>query len=371
MEDKILKKVLKQCLFFLVILCVGSICYTCRTKGKEQDYLATAGEKVQDRGKSEQEELLYTDSLDSRKDIMEQIGDRYIKIAKHQADLLPVNLKDLYQTKQVKLTIYHLKKESISSDDIYKVEEGKELSEGDRDLKKLRENTNITFLEDSGKNYSAEILFPMDDIYGYRIYEDEQFIYIDCCEPKEVYDSILVLDAGHGGKDTGTPAISGTWEEKDYNLDFVQKIEENWDMENCKLYLTRWEDSQISLSSRVDFANKVEADWFVSIHCNGTDEFEGTGLEALYKTNAYKKQSKEMAQLCMKELKKETGFVNRGLLDGQNIYIVRNAQMPMILLEMGFLSDEDNLSYMKKETNRDKMAKAVCRALKEGMNKIK
>lgn len=370
-DNKILKKVLKQCLFFLVILCVGSICYTYRIKGREQSYLTTDEEKKWDRKMSEQEELLYTDTLDSKEDIMEQIGEKYIKIAKHQGDLLPVNLKDLYQTRQVKLTIYHLMKESISSEDIYKVVDGREQEEGDSALKELRENTNITFFEDSGKWYSAEILLPMDDIYGYRIYEDEQFIYIECCRPKEVYDYILVVDAGHGGKDTGTPPISGIWEEKDYNLDFVQKIEENWDMENSKLYLTRWEDSQISLSSRVAFANKVEADWFVSVHCNGTDEYEGTGLEALYKTNAFKKQSKEMAQLCMEELEKETGFFNRGLLDGQSIYIVREAKMPMILLEMGFLSDRENLSYMKKEANRDKMAKAVCKALKEGMETIK
>ena len=78
-----------------------------------------------------------------------------------------------------------------------------------------------------------------------------------------------------------------------------------------------------------------------------------------------------MATLCMEKLEKETGFVNRGLVNGQSIYIVRKAQMPMILLEMGFLSDEDDLTYMKKETNRDKMAKAVCKALEEGMETIK
>lgn len=370
MEDKILKKVLKQCLFFLVILCVGSICYTFRTEGKKTDNLTTK-EEIQDIKKEKQDEFLYTVSLASKEDIMEQIGDNYIKIEKHQRDLLPVSLKDLYQTSQVKLTIYHLQQKSISSEDIYKVEDGKEQLEDDGVLRELREKTSITFYEDTGKYYSAEILLPMDDIYGYRIYEDEQFIYIDCCEPKEVYQYILVLDAGHGGKDTGTPPISGTWEEKDYNLDFVQKIEENWDMENCKVYLTRWEDEQVSLSDRVDFANKVKADWFVSIHCNGTDEYEGTGLEALYKTNGYKRQSKEMAERCMEELEKTTGFVNRGLLDGQNIYIVRKAKMPMILLEMGFLSDETNLSYMKKESNRNKMAKAVCKALTEGMKTIK
>jgi len=135
--------------FFWVILCVGSVCYTCRTKGKGQEYLTTAREKKQDMGTSEQEELLYTDSLDSREDIMEQIGDKYIKVAKHQGDLLPVNLKDLYQTRQVKLTIYHLQKESISLDDIYKVENGEEQSEEDRVLKELRQNTTISFLEDS------------------------------------------------------------------------------------------------------------------------------------------------------------------------------------------------------------------------------
>lgn len=371
MEDKILKKVLKQCLFFLVILCVGSVCCTSRIKGEEQNKEIAATDEMQDKGRIEDEDLLYADSLDSKEDIMKRIGNTYIKIAKQQRDLIPVSLKDMYQTSQVEVTIHHLQKESISAEDIYKVEDGEELSKKDRATIELRENVSITFSKDSEKKYSAKILLPVDDIYGYRIYEDEYFIYIDCCEPKKVYDCILVVDAGHGGKDTGTPPLSGNWEEKDYNLDFVQKIEENWDMENCKLYLTRWEDEQVSLSSRVDFANKVKADWFVSVHCNGTDEYGGTGLEALYKTNGYKKQSRAMAKLCMETLENATGFVNRGLLDGQSIYIVREAEMPMVLLEMGFLSDEENLSYMKQEINREKMAQAVCDALKEGMKIIK
>lgn len=190
MEDKILKKVLGQCLFFLLILCVGSVCYTCWIEGKGQEYLTTAREKEQVMVTSEQEELLYTDSLDSREDIMEQIGDKYIKIAKHQGDLLPMNLKDLYQTRQVKLTIYHLQKENISSKDIYRVENGEEESEGDSALKEFRKNTTISFMQDSAGKYTAEILLPMDNVYGYRIYEDEQFIYIECCRPKEVYDRI-------------------------------------------------------------------------------------------------------------------------------------------------------------------------------------
>lgn len=372
MENKQLKTLLRQFTVFFGILCIVSCVYSYVYENMQKEQVAAKGELTEQQKKKEtlQRTTVKTDQIVSSENIQDKIGKNYIKVNKNYEGLYPVCVEDFYQTRQIRITIYNMQSQSIFAKDIAWYQNGERLPEDGKQVQNLRRSAQIRYSNTDRKNMQLELMLSVDAVYGYRLYEDSEAIYIECCKPKEMYDRILVIDAGHGGKDTGTPPISGSMEEKDYNLDFVKRIESFWQEEDCKLYLTRWNDDSVSLSDRVNFANEVEADWFISIHCNGTDEGAGNGLEALYKTNAFKKESKRMAKLCLAKLEETTGFYNRGVLDGQNIYIIKHAKMPMVLLEMGFLSDASDLAYMKQESNRDQMAEAVCQALEKGMEEI-
>lgn len=222
--------------------------------------------------------------------------------------------------------------------------------------------------EFTGKSIKQEgilLEFDADRIFSYNLYQDEDYVYITFCNPKDVFDKIVVVDAGHGGADTGTYAKSGDWNEKDFNLDFVRKMEECWNHNNIKLYFTRLEDTKVTLVERVNFVNDLQADLFVSLHCNSSDENSGSGLEVLYKSNEYVEESKNFAKKCLKALEGVTGLTKRGLLKGKRIYIIRNANMPTILLELGFLSDSRDLAYLSNEENRKKMAETICQMIWE------
>ena len=79
---------------------------------------------------------------------------------------------------------------------------------------------------------------------------------------------VVVLDAGHGGKDPGRPTNFG-YKEKDIALDIVLKIGRNLEKNNdIKVIYTRKTDVFIELRQRAKIANKADADLFVSIHCN-------------------------------------------------------------------------------------------------------
>ena len=233
------------------------------------------------------------------------------------------------------------------------------------------EHIELDFCEMSDETRKLQIKLDMQNIYAFEWYQEDEYLYIACKRPKDVYKNIVVLDAGHGGSDTGSYGISGDWVEKDYNLDFVAKVQEQFSKKNTKLYLTRSKDVHLSLNERVILANQVEADLFVSIHCNSTDEYEGSGLEALYKSDTYKNESQRIAMDCLERLESVTGLHNRGALDGQSIYIIRNANMPTVLFEMGFLSDENDIAYLKKEENREKMAECIVTSIKKGLEVIK
>lgn len=376
-ENKLLKVLTKQCIFFFLVMFLSSILLTMISgqtifglengDGLEDQNVAGKENAIE----GSKEETWLKEKEHNTKEIKKKLGENYIKIRKNQADLLSVDFTEYSMERELVLDIYDMRKTSISEQDIITIWNGKKQENLEALKKKAIKDVSIGYTTAEKGKFSATITFQWNHVYTYQIYEDKDFIYVDCRKPKDVYEHIVVVDAGHGGEDTGSYAKRGTWSEKDYNLDFVSKIAASWQDNRVKLYFTRTKDEALSLSERVEFANEVEADLFVSIHCNSTDEYAGSGLEALYKSNRFKEESKAIAKKSLENLEEATGLVNRGVLDGQSIYIIRNANMPTILLEMGFLSDEKDLAYIEQEDCRQKMAEVICTSITQGLEQIR
>lgn len=324
---------------------------------------------------------MYTEKVELEErygfDNKEQLGDSYIKIKKQDNKKVWGQLEHNYLQKNVSVVLYGDLFEKLEMSDMmivwencnYTIEETKAIPiklnnyQYQHSIKKEESRLSNEKIQDS-------ILFEFDAnrIFSYQIFQDSNYVYITFRNPKEIYDKIVVVDAGHGGTDTGTYAKFGSWDEKDFNLDFVKKIEESWNHDNVKLYFSRLEDTEVTLAERVKFANNLQADFFVSLHCNSSDENSGNGLEALYKSNKFSTDSKIFAKKCLKALEECTGLTNRGLLKGKRIYIIRKAKMPTVLLELGFLSDSGDLMYLSKDANRKKMAETICQVIWETFN---
>ena len=95
---------------------------------------------------------------------------------------------------------------------------------------------------------------------------------------------VIVLDAGHGGKDEGAVSDDGKLEEKEYNLAVVKEIARLLEQSGVKVYCTRTTDRTVSKKARVRLANKRQADMLVSVHCNASDARKHfvRGIEVLY-----------------------------------------------------------------------------------------
>lgn len=282
------------------------------------------------------------------------IGDSFIKIEKTSEEELQVLWEDLYMKRQVQICVTGLEEKTITKKNLFL--EGAS-SDSFKDVKISYEYNPNTFL------YTAILDIQLDAIYAQQVYEDKDNIYITLQNPHKVYDKIIVVDAGHGGNDIGTYTDDMKYYEKDINLSIVLYLKELMDKENnIKVYFTRLSDEKVYLNPRLNLANDLKADLFISVHCNSSDYKDARGSEVLYSTKGQKGlslRSKQLAKVCLEELVNKIQIPNRGVVKGNNIYIIGNARVPVALIEVGFMSNPKDMKFLQKEQNRKQIAEGI------------
>lgn len=215
----------------------------------------------------------------------------------------------------------------------------------------------------------------MDAVYEVESTVADGFLYLDFRTPQEVYDKVIVIDAGHGGRAPG--AIKQGIQEKDLNLGILVKLKALLDQndKNIGVYYTRTEDNNPTFEQRAQLANKSGANLFISIHNNSTTDgvMSGyNGTEVMYDEAKSEEglSSKHLAEICLEETTAALGSKNNGLTLGNSIYIIRNSQVPVALIEVGFMTNQEELDKLKSDEYQQQAAQgiynAIMRALEEG-----
>lgn len=173
----------------------------------------------------------------------------------------------------------------------------------------------------------------------------------------EHYDEqkTVCLDAGHGGSDSGALSSDRKRKEKDDNLKLTLKVRDELERMGVQVVLTRDDDSTVSLKQRCRTANRKHCDLFIALHRNSSAK--GTGFEAWIAKNE-KNGERKIAKQLVASLSEISGLENRGVHSGyrdrsaNNYYINANTEMPSILLEVGFITNEkDNKEFDEKLDN--------------------
>ena len=178
---------------------------------------------------------------------------------------------------------------------------------------------------------------------------------------------IIVIDLGHGGKDSGAIGINGV-QEKDVVLDIALEILRlnKKSKTTLDIYLTRYNDTLISLSDRTKLAKALDTDVFISLHCNHSDNANARGIEVYVADikSQFSNLSTLLAYLLQSTFKKELGFESRGVKSA-NFQVLRETvdYCPAILIEAGFLSNIDEGLYFLQPSK----VKAVARAILKGI----
>ena len=202
----------------------------------------------------------------------------------------------------------------------------------------------------------------------YYSYEDG-FLCLEFKDLREAYDKIVVVDAGHGGKMPG--AVKKNIIEKDLNLAIVLKLKEvieQADNQDIKVLYTRLEDVNPSYADRVGLANKLNADLFISVHNNAssTGKFnDENGTMVLYSQGEPNDVSKRFAEICLKNVTEMTGSKRLGLVKGNDIYVVRESEVPVALIEVGFMTNTKELDNLCSASYQYKIAQGIYNAILE------
>ncbi|QTD41114.1 N-acetylmuramoyl-L-alanine amidase [Sporosarcina sp. Te-1] len=175
-------------------------------------------------------------------------------------------------------------------------------------------------------------------------------------------DRIIVIDAGHGGKDPGTTKSSA--KEKEITLNVAKRVETKLKKAGASVLMTRSGDTFPSLQDRTDYAKKHYAEAFVSIHVNSASSTSAKGTEVYYdsSTNPNAAESKALAKKIHDNIIKRADMADRGVRD-QRFYVIRNNNVAAVLVELGFLSNPDDF----KKLTSDQYAELYAEAIYQGL----
>ena len=192
---------------------------------------------------------------------------------------------------------------------------------------------------------------------------EDNFVNVRMDFVKNIYKKVIVMDAGHGGHDPG--AQHQGYNESDLNLKIVLNCRELFKDTDIKVYYTRIDDTFLSLYDRAAFAELVGADMFIAVHHNSSwyDTVTGTSVywgDKDTSTSLNGLTSEKLAWRMLENLTAalDTKVFGEGAIN-KNFVVVRDSKAPAVLLEIGFMSNSDELSRLVK----DKFSKKVARTI--------
>src|SRR5438270_6765677 len=171
--------------------------------------------------------------------------------------------------------------------------------------------------------------------------------------------STVVVDAGHGGKDTGAARRYGP-PEKVVTLDVAQRLNRKLRESQLHTVMTRNSDVFIPLDERVAIGNRTPNSVFVSIHFNDARRRGVHGFETYYNSP----YARDLANRIQQKLTSINGAANRGVRTA-NFRVIRKATYPSVLVECGFLSNRGEANRAGSATWRETLADKISEAIVE------
>jgi len=185
-------------------------------------------------------------------------------------------------------------------------------------------------------------------------------------------DKLLFIDPGHGGSEVGT---IGKWNgkdiyEKDINIKIALLVNEMLINNGVNTYMVRTDDEAISVSRRPQIANEMGAHFYLSIHNNASESSAANGVQICYadSTASFSDISNREISNIFYDNIASLGLKKAGLLNNPRYIVIYKANMPSIIVENAFMSNQSDLALLMDDKFIVKLAQKICDSTIEVLN---
>ncbi len=181
---------------------------------------------------------------------------------------------------------------------------------------------------------------------------------------------VIVVDPGHGGEDPGKVGINDVLE-KDLNLQIAKKVKKLLEEAGIKIVMTRTNDKvpdakKEDLNQRVQLINETKPKLALCIHQNSYPDEKIKGAQVFYHTIT--PEAEDVASIVQEQLRTVDPTNTRQIKENDTYFMLKNTQVPTIIVECGFLTNPDEAAKLTQEDYQDQLAQAICEGVIRWMN---
>ncbi len=183
-------------------------------------------------------------------------------------------------------------------------------------------------------------------------------------------DIVIVVDPGHGGEDPGKVGINDVLE-KDLNLQISKKVKTLLEEAGIKIVMTRENDKvpdakKQDLNERVQLINSTNPTLALCIHQNSYPDAKIRGAQVFYHTLT--EEAEDVAAIVQEELRTVDPNNTRQIKENDTYYMLKNTQVPTIIVECGFLTNPEEAEKLTQEDYQEQIAQAICEGIVRWLN---
>lgn len=172
---------------------------------------------------------------------------------------------------------------------------------------------------------------------------------------------VIVIDAGHGGDDYGA-TLNGL-QEKTIVETIAKKIKAQNKSDNLEIFLLRDGDHSMELSQRVSIINNLKPSLVISLHINASENLNTNGVQAYVSSKSkFYNESKTKAEILVDKVAGD--YFSKGEIKEASFYILKNSNCPAMTLEVGYLSNVNDRTYITSEKGQNEIAEKILEAVK-------
>jgi len=190
--------------------------------------------------------------------------------------------------------------------------------------------------------------------------------------PGKKEKQVVIIDAGHGGRDPGKVGVTGT-EEKNLNLQIALKVKTMLEKQGIKVIMTRDDENGLAdskvedMKERVSIINKEKPALAVSIHQNSYHEESIHGAQVFYFTHS--SEGEKSAKIMQEALLDADPDNTRQAKANDTYYMLKKTDAPVIIVECGFLSNKAEADKLADDEYQNALTEAICKGIQNYLSK--